>query len=360
MLKTVDKYIIKKFLSTFFVSIVLIITIAIVIDLSDHLSNFLDNHVPLKLIIFNYYANFIPYYTNLFLFLFVFISVIFFTSKMAAKNEIIAMLASGISFWRLLRPYMYASLVLAAMSWYLGNYVIPPANKKLVDFENKYLYHKSPYSTRNIHKQIKPGIYLYIQYFDPRNNVAHTFSIEKFVHNRLKSKLFAKYARWDSTKQKWLVYDYFIRHYYPTYDKMEIGQYLDTAIGIYPDDLVVIQTDITTLNLPQLNKLIEKEKIRGSENINTYLLEKYKRTAYPFSTFILAFLGLTISAKKLKGGVGLNIGIGIALSFTYIFFMQISDQFSLKGGMDPLLAVWIPNIFFSIITIISYFIFAPK
>ncbi len=360
MLKIIDRYIIRKFLSTFFISIVLIISIAIVIDLSEHLTKFLDNHVPLQLIIFEYYANFIPYYTNLFLFLFVFISVIFFTSKMAAKNEITAILTSGISFFRLLLPYFYASFVVAALSWYLGNFVIPPANKKLVKFENTYFYKTSPYSTRNIHKQIKPGVFLYIQYFDSRNKVAHIFSIEKFVNNQLKSKLFAKYARWDSVKSKWIVYDYFIRNYHRTYDDMKFGKRIDTAINIIPKDLESRQIDITTLNLPQLNEFIKEERLRGSENINQYLLEKYKRTAYPFSTFILVFLGVTISSKKQKGGTGLNIGIGLTLSFAYIFLMQVSDQFSIKGGMDPLLAVWLPNLIFTVIAFISYFIFAPK
>jgi lipopolysaccharide export system permease protein len=338
----------------------MIIAIAIVLDLSEHLAKFLDNKVPLKEIIFQYYLSFIPYYTNLFLFLFVFISVIFFTSKMAAKNEIVAILSSGISFFRLLMPYFYAAFIVALLSWFLGNFIIPPANKHRVAFEEKYFRHTSPFSSRNIHKQVSPGVFLYIQYFDIRNNVAHTFSIEKFENSQLKSKLFAKYARWDSVKNKWTAFDYFIRHYYGTYDKIEYGHSIDTNVNLTPEDLKTQNIDITTLNLPQLNKYIEKERLRGSENINAYLLEKYKRTAYPFSTFILTFIGVAISSKKQKGGTGINIGIGIALSFTYIFFMQVSDQFALKGGMNPLLAVWIPNIIFSVIALLSYVIFAPK
>ncbi len=360
MMKILDRYIIRKFLSTFFLSIAMIIAIAIVLDLSEHLTKFLDNKVPLKKIIFDYYLNFVPYYTNLFLFLFVFISVIFFTSKMAAKNEIIAIQSSGISFFRLLRPYMFAALIVAMLSWFLGNFIIPPSNKKRVAFESKYFYHRSPFTTRHIHKQVNPGVFLYIQFFDMRTNIAHTFSIEHFENSRLKSKLLAKYAKWDSVKNKWVAYDYFIRDYYGEYDKLTYGKEIDTAVNLTPEDLKTKQVDITTLNLIQLNNYIKKEKLRGSENINEYLLEKYKRTAYPFSTFILTFLGVAISSKKQKGGTGLNIGIGIALSFAYIFFMQLSDQFAIKGGMDPLIAVWIPNIIFTVIAFVSYFIFAPK
>ncbi len=360
IIKTIHRYIIKKFLVSFFIAIVLIILIAVVFDLSQHLNKFIDNKIPFKEIIFKYYINFIPYYTNLFASLFVFISVIFFTSKMAAKSEIIAMLASGISFWNLLIPYMISAFIIASISWYLGNYVIPPSNKKRIAFENKYFYHRGPLITRNIHKQSSPGVFLYIQYFDTRNNIAHTFSIEHFEGHKLVSKLFARYANWDSLKNKWVVYDYFIRKYGKFQDQLTYGHQLDTAVNIKPEDLKTINIDITTLTLPQLKKFIKREKLRGSENINAYMLEKYKRTSSPFSIFILTFLGFALSSKKTRSGTGLNLGIGIALSFTYIFFMQISDQFCLKGGMNPLIAVWIPNIIFAAIALLTYFIFAPK
>ncbi len=360
MLKILDRYIIKKFLGTFVLAITLIIAIAVIFDLSEHLSRFIDNKIPFKEIFLEYYINFVPYYANLFMFLFVFISVIFFTSKMAAKSEIIAIISSGISFFRLLQPYMIAAGVIAAFSWYLGNFVIPPGNKKRVDFEEKYFYHHNPYAIRNVHKQIDENVYLYIQFYDLRSDVAHTFSIEKIVNGQLKSKLLAKYARWDSTKQAWMLFDYYIRDYYKTYDKLKYGKKADTTINITPEYFKRYNLDITSLTLPQLNKFIKQEELRGSENINSYLLEKYKRSAYPFSTFILTFLGVTISSKKKRGGTSLNIGLGLLLSFTYIFFMQVSDQFSIKGGMDPLLAVWIPNIIFTIIAFISYYIFAPR
>ena len=360
MLKILDRYIIQKFLGTFVLAITLIIAIAVIFDLSEHLSRFIDNKIPFKEIFLEYYINFVPYYANLFMFLFVFISVIFFTSKMAAKSEIIAIISSGISFFRMLQPYMVAAFVIAAFSWYLGNFVIPPGNKKRVDFEEKYFYHHNPYAIRNVHKQIAPNVYLYIQFYDLRSDVAHTFSLEKIVNGKLKSKLLAKYARWDSVKQVWMLFDYYERDYYKTYDKFYFGKKSDTTINISPEYFKRYNLDITTLTLPQLKRFIKQEQLRGSENINSYLLEKYKRTAYPFSTFILTFLGVTISSKKKRGGTSLNIGLGLLLSFGYIFFMQVSDQFSIKGGMNPLLAVWIPNLIFTIIAFISYYIFAPR
>ncbi len=360
MFKILDRYIIKRFLGSFILAISLIISIAVIFDLSEHLTQFIDNKVPFREIFLDYYINFVPYYANLFMFLFVFISVIFFTSKMASKSEIIAIISSGISFFRLLVPYMIAASVIAAFSWYLGNFVIPPGNKKRVDFEEKYFYHRNPYSVRNVHKQVAPGVFLYIQFYDIRADIAHTFSLETIEDGVLKSKLLAKYARWDTVKKSWILFDYYIRKYYDTYDKMTFGKKTDTTLNITPEYFKRFNLDITTLTLPQLNRFIEQEKLRGSENINSYLLEKYKRTAYPFSTFILTFLGVTISSKKKRGGTSLNIGLGLLLSFAYIFFMQVSDQFSIKGGMNPLLAVWIPNIIFTIISFISYYIFAPR
>ncbi len=359
MFKILDRYIIKKFLSTFFLSIVLINGIAIVFDLSEHISNFLDNHLSFGFVISHYYMNFVPYYTNLFLFLFVFITVIFVTSKMAGNSEFISMLASGISFFRILRPYMFSALVVAILSFVLGNFIIPPANKERIAFENKYFYHHSPYMARNVHKQVSPGVFLYIQYYDAKKNMANTFSLEEFQGNRMKKKLMAKYARWDTTKNTWTIYSYWERTYLPERDIMKLGEKKDTVINITPKEIIKHDVDITTLNFFQLNDFIDQEKLHGSENINQYLLERYKRTAYPFSTFILTFIGVAISSKKIRGGTGLNIGIGLILSFAYIFFMQVADQFSIKGDMSPLLAVWIPNIFFTIVAAISYR-WAPK
>ena len=359
MLKKIDIYIIKKFLGTFFFSILIIISIAIVFDLSENLDDFIEHDLSLSKIILEHYLNFIPYYVNLFLFLFVFISVIFLTSKMAINSEIIAILSSGISFNRLLLPYFISALVLAILSATLSNFIIPPANKVRLEFEGKYLHSRHYGNASNIHKQISPGVYIYMDYYDIHTDIAHKFSIEKFEGKKLISKLFSNNARWDTTINKWKISHYYIRDYKDSTDVVKYGESLDTAINISPIDFKRTITDVTTLNYWQLNDFIAEQRMHGTENIDGFLLEKYRRIAFPFSTFILSFIGVSLSSRKKRGGTGLNIGIGILISFSYILFMQISDQFSIKGNFPPLLSVWIPNIIF---TIVAYFVYrlAPK
>ncbi len=354
-----DRYIIKKFLTTFFISIILIISIVIIIDLSEKLGDFIEHKVPAKEIFFKYYLNFIPYYTNLFLFLFVFIAIIFFTSRMAAKSEIIAMISSGISFNRLLFPYMFSAFVIAVLSFLLGNFIIPPSNKIRIAFENKYIYYREPPETRNIHKQIRPGEYLYIKFYDTRNDIGHIITLEKFKGKYLISKTFADNMIWQKDKKKWQLNNYYTRFYGYKKDSLIYGFKIDTALMITPEDIKQTKIDISTMNYFELNKYIENQKLHGNEHINEFLLEKHKRIAFPFSTFILTFIGVSLSAKKRRGGTGLNIGIGFALSFAYIFFMQITDSLATKGGLPPGLSAWMPNIIFGIIAILTY-PFAPK
>ncbi len=354
-----DRYIIKKFLYTFFLSILLIISIAIIFDLTEKLGSFIEHKVPLKEIIFHYYLNFIVYYTNLFMFLFVFIAIIFFTSKLASKSEIIAMISNGISFHRILFPYMFSAFVIALLSFVLGNFIIPPSNKVRIEFENKYIYYRPPVNTRNIHKQLRKKVYLYIKFYDSHNHIGHIITLEHFNGKYLISKTFAENMIWQPETKTWRLNDYYTRFYGYKTDSLVYGTSLDTALNITPQELEQTKADITTLNLFELNKYIENQKLHGNENLNVYLLEKYKRIAFPFSTFILTLIGVSLSAKKRRGGTGLNIGIGFALSFTYIFFMQLSDSFATSGGMPPLWAAWLPNIIFGIIAIALYPL-APK
>jgi len=359
MLKTLDKYIIKKFLGTFIFSIILIISLAIVIDLSEKLDSFIEKQIPLQEIIFRYYFNFIPYYTNLFLFLFVFISVVFFTSKMADKSEIIAILGSGISFQRMMYPYFISAFILAAASFFLSNFVIPPANRERLDFENTYINGTYYNSDRNIHKQISPGIFLYMESFNTLTNTGNKFSIEKFKGNELQSKLISKKAVWDSTINKWTVYNYYIRTIKNNRDIITKGLKTDTSLNITPIDFQRRDTEKSTMGYFELNKYIAEKKLRGETNINTYIIEKQQRTAFPFSTFILTLIGVSLASRKTKGGTGLKLGIGILISFVYIFLMQIAAQFSIKGGLSPILAAWTPNILFAIVAVFLYRI-APK
>ncbi|MCF6183221.1 MAG: LptF/LptG family permease [Bacteroidales bacterium] len=359
MLKILDRYIIKKFLGTFIFSIILIISLAVVIDISEKIGAFIEKQVPLHEIIFRYYFNFIPFYTNLFLFLFVFISVVFFTSKMADNSEIIAILGSGISFQRLMYPYFISALILAVASFFLSNFIIPPANRERLNFENTYINGTYYNSERNIHKQISPGIFIYMESFNTLTNTGNKFSIEHFKGNKLISKLMSKKVVWDSTINKWTIYNYYIRRIHRNRDVITKGMKIDTALNITPIDFKRRDTEKSTMDYFELNKYIAEKKLRGESNINTYIIEKQQRTAFPFSTFILTLIGVSLASRKTKGGAGLKLGIGVLISFVYIFLMQIAAQFSIKGGFSPILAAWTPNIIFTIVAVFLYRI-APK
>ncbi len=354
MLRKLDIYIIKKFLGTFFYSILLIISIVIVFDISENIDDFLERNVPLKAIIFDYYIPFIPYFVNLFSYLFIFIAVIFFTSKMAYNTEIIAILSNGVSFRRLLYPYFLSALFLAIFSFMLSSYIIPPANKVRLDFKEKYIRNKFRNYDKNIHKQIEPGIFVYMDNYNVDSKMCYKFAMEKFENGKLVSKLISDYARWDSTSRKWQIYNYRIRHIEGIEETLERGIQTDTAINMYPEEFSRRESAIETLNFNELNAFIEQQIMQGSENIRSLLIYKYRRIAEPFSSFILTLIGVALASRKVKGGIGLHIGAGIALSFTYILFMQFSTNFAIGGSMSPLLAVWIPNILFAIIGFILY------
>ncbi|MFH2141572.1 MAG: LptF/LptG family permease [Bacteroidota bacterium] len=360
MLKKIDIYIIKKFLGTFFFSILLIISIAIVFDVSEHIDDFIEKDAPLDAILFEHYLTFIPYFVNLFSYLFVFISVIFFTSKMAANSEIIAILSSGVSFRRFLWPYFLSALFLAVFSFFLTTYIIPPANEVRLNFENTYIRNKFRNFDKNIHKQIEPGIFVYLDNYNVDFDIGNRFTIEKINNNKLISKTMADFVKWDSIEKTWELNNYVTRDILE--DKTEVitkGIVLDTVIKMEPEDFKRRETIVETMNLTELNKFIDQQKLQGSENVIAYEVYRYKLFSYPFSTFILTLIGVSLAIRKVRGGLGIHIGFGLALSFGYIVFMQFSTNFAIGGNMNPILAVWLPNILF---TIIGFFLyrFAPK
>lgn len=358
-LKTIDYYIIKKFLGTFFFALAMIMAIVIIFDVAEKLDNFIEKDVSWSDIIFVYYLNFIPYFANFFSPLFVFISVIFFTSKLTGDSEIVAILTSGVSYQRLMYPYFVAALLLATMSFILTGYVIPEANKKRIDFEYKYIYTKQGFYARNVHKQIQPGVYAYIESYDNSRDIGYKFSIEKFENKKLVSKFMADRVLWDSTKQSWAVKNYYIRDYNGKNEKITQGKSIDTTINLKPSDFKVVERTIETLNAEELKVFIAEQKMKGDEKIEEYKVEEYRRSAFPFSTFILTLIGVSLSTQKRRGGTGLNIGIGLVLSFLYILFMQVFTEFAKASTVPSLLAVWLPNILFFAIGIFLYLI-APK
>lgn len=346
MFKKIDFYIFKKFLGTFFFSITLIIVIVIIFDISEKIEDFISKQAPLKAIVFDYYLNFIPYFVNLFSPLFTFIAVIFFTSRMASQTEIVAILSSGISFRRMMLPYFFASCVLALLSLYLNNFLIPSTNKIRLNFENKYI--NNPYRNDNIHihRQVSPGNFIYMERFETLEKIGYKFSYEKFKDGKLYYKLMSELIRWDTITNKWRIENYFIRRLNNKGETIQKGTNIDTTYNFTPSDFSKRINNVETLNYKELNKFIVEEKMKGAGNIEFYEIEKYRRIATPFSTFILALIGVSLASRKVRGGIGLHIGLGILISFSYILFMQISTTFATGGLVSPLIAVWIPNVLY--------------
>lgn len=353
-MKKLDVYIIKKFLGTFFFAIALIISIAIIFDISEQLEDFLQKQAPLREIAVNYYMNFIPYFINLFSPLFVFISVIFFTSKMASNSELIAILTGGVSFRRLMFPFFLSALFLTVFSYTLGNFVIPRANKVRYEFQRKYIWNATKSYDRNIHYQIAPGIYLYMDSYNADNFTGYQFSLEKFENGKLSSKLMADYANWDSIKKKWVIHNYYTRQIFDDKENITRGSSVDTVLNITPEEFTRRDEEVESLDYFELNDYIAEQEMRGTSKVVIYLVEKHKRMAFPFSTFILTLIGVSVASRKVKGGIGLHIGIGLAISFSYILFMQVSSTFAVNGNMNPMIALWIPNIIFLILGVILY------
>lgn len=359
-LKIIDYYIIKKFLGTFFFALILIIGIAVIFDLSEKLDDFITKGASFKNIVFDYYLNFIPYFAVLFSSLFTFISVIFFTSKMAYNTEIIAILNSGMSFRRLLYPYFISAFLLSAFAFALSNYVIPKANIKRFAFEEVYI-HSRPmsYDKQDIHKQLEPGVFVYMQSFSNPSSTGYKFSMENFEGEKLKSKLMADYIQWDSIRNKWTIRNYYIRKIDGLKESIIRGDKIDTTLNLRPEEFKRRDNFVEAMSIGELNSYIKTLTMEGADNINLFKIEREKRLAFPFSTFILTLIGVTLSTRKVRGGIGVHIGIGLTLSFAYILFMQFSQQFAISGTLSPLLAAWIPNIIFSFISLYLYWM-APK
>lgn len=358
--KILDLYITKKFISTFFVALLLIIGIVIIFDISEKIDDFVSREAPLHAIIFDYYLNFIPYFMNMFSPLFVFITVIFFTSKMAANSEIVAILSCGISFHRMMVPYIFSAALIAIFSLVLNLFIIPESNKTRAQFESKYIRGHHVTTNRNVHYQISPGEFVFVESFSSWNNTAYRFTLEKIKDNKLISKLSAETASWDSTKASWQLKKYFIRDYTDGLeDKIRSGRQLDTVINLKVSDLITQKNELETFSYKELNKMIEIQRMRGDTNIKLSQMEKHKRLALPFSAFILTIMGVALSSKKRRGGIGWNIGIGIALSFSYILFLRFSEMFVHTNTLPPGIALWLPNIIFATIAAFLYKI-APK
>ena len=352
-----DWYIIKKFIGTYIYSILLIISIAIVFDFNENLSKFTQYHAPWRAIVFDYYANFIPYYSNLFSPLFVFIAVIFFTSKLAGNSEIIAMLAAGVSFKRLMRPYMFSCVLIALTTFYLNSFVIPHGTVIRQNFEALYRNSKRNTSAENVQLMVGPGTIAYIQHYDNRYKRGFGFCLDKFEDKKLVSHMTAMEIQYDTisdSKYHWKATNWKIRTLKGLKEHIESGNVKDTVILMEPPDLVYSKGQQETFTSPELLDYISKQTSRGSGNVVQYEVEFHKRIAMSFASFILTTIGFSLSSRKRKGGMGLYLGIGLALSFGYIMLQTVSSTFAINADTPPMLAAWIPNIIFAVIAYFCY------
>ena len=352
-MKRLDWYIVKKFLGTFFFSIVLILSIAIVFDLTEKMDDFFENQIPLKEIILEYYLPFLPYYMNMFSSLFIFISVIFFTSKLAGNSEIIAMHAAGVSYHRLMVPYAFSAAILFVLGIWLGGWVIPRSSKHMLAFTDKYIEHFTTENAKNIQMAVEPGTILYIESFRRQSNMGYRCSIEKFEGKSLVQRTTAERIYYDSLEY-WHLETYVQRDFMGMREELERGDRKDIVMPIIPDELFITAQQAQQMTTPELRHYMERQRQRGSGNVKAFEVEYHKRWASPLGAFIMTLLGVTMSSRKVRGGMGKNLGIGVVLTALYILFSTVSTTFSVNNVMSPFMAAWLPNFVFLAISIPLY------
>jgi len=360
-LKILDRYIIRKFVGTYLFAIAMIVIVVVVFDYVEKIDDFTTTQAPLKSIIVDYYLNFVPFFINQFSALFTFIACIFFTSKLAHRTEIVAMLSGGMSFRRLMWPYFIGASVITAISLVLSLWVIPISQRSCVAFEEQYIPRRRTVQyDRHIYRQIEPGTFLYIRGFSPTSLQASFLSIEKYEEGSMRSILDASDVKFDKETKRWTAQRYVTR----TFDKKGVERFkqnrnLDTLLNLDIVELGNMQSLVKTMNISELNAFISQQRAKGSDMIRQFEVEHHTRYAYPLGTFILTLIGVALSSRKTRGGTGLHIGIGIVLCFSYILLNRISEEFAKGGSLPTLLAVWLPNITYTVIAIYLY-IKAPK
>lgn len=354
-LKRLDYYIMAKFLGTYIFSIALIISIAVVFDFNEKMDRFMEHDAPWSAIIFDYYKNFIPYFANLFSSLFVFIAVIFFTAKMAENSEIIAMFSTGMSFKRMLRPYMLSAAIISIATFFLGAYIIPKGSVTRINFEDKYYKERKANTARNIQMQVDTNVVAYIERYEDQRKTGYRFSLDKFDGKQLVSHMTARTIVYDTAHANhWSARDYMIRELGGDRESIKRGNRMDTILQLTPEDLISMHNQQEMMTSPELSAYIDRQRARGLSNTKEFEIEYHKRIAMSFASFILTIIGASLSSRKMKGGMGLNLGIGLGLSFSYILFQTVSSTFAVSGGMPPVVAVWIPNILYSFIAFYLY------
>ena len=361
-MKLLDRYILFKILSTFFFVLLILVAIIVVIDLTEKVDKFTENHLS-TLVIVGYYLDFVPWIAGLISPIIVFIAIVYVTGRLAAHTEIIAMLSAGISFPRLLLPYFMGATIIAAITFLLNGWVIPQSNKKRLNFELAYIKSKQYSERGNIHLQIEPNVIMYIQNYNTQNNTGYQFTLERFDHNRLVEKLTADNIIWDSLKHTWHLKNwrrrfvdslFLVRSNPGPLDLRTSGADRDTALAIQPKEFESEQGEYDGMTIPELTQHIRKLKFRGSTGVETFEVERHIRFAAPFTIFVLVFMGVLVSARKSRGGTGFQIVMGFILAFIFLIFFLLTRTFAETGALSPFLAAWLPNITFGIIAAFMY------
>ena len=354
--KILDRYILGKFLGTYIFAIAMIIVVVVVFDYVEKIDDFTEMHAPVSAIIFDYYLKFVPFFINQFSALFTFIAVIFFTSKLAYQTEIIAMLSGGMSFKRLMWPYFLGATFITALSLVLSLWLIPISQRDCVAFEQKYIKKRSREQyDRHIYRQIEPGTFLYIRGFSKSSQQASFIALERYDDGRIVSTLESSEVKFDGETKRWTSQRYITREFDEAgVEKFTQHRNLDTLLNLDVLELGRLTELITTMNITELNDFIDQQRSKGSDSIRQLEVERHIRFAYPLCTFILTLIGVSLSSRKVRGGTGLHIGIGITLCFSYIMLNRIFEEFAKGGTLPPMLAVWLPNIIYSIIAIYLY------
>lgn len=354
VLKILDRYILFKYLTTFVFVVLVLTSVIVVIDLTEKIEHFNKLTISNWQIFKDYYLNLIPYYINMLSPLIVFISAVFVTSRLASHTEIVAMVASGVSLRRLFFPYFIGSSIIAVLVFFLINWVIPDANKVRLHFENTYTKDKFYFSERNVHIKVAPQTYAYIESFDNQINRGYRFTLEKIEGLKLVRKLESNAILWDSTKNTWTLQEYKLRTFDGENESLVYGKDLDTALNLNVSDFQSKYMFNEQLTLPELNDYLAELELRGSDEIETFLIERYERFTYPFAIIILTIIGVIVSARKTREGSGLQIAFGFVLAFVYILFIILSRNVGKQGSIPPLLAAWLPNLLFCIIGAFMY------
>ncbi len=350
--KIIDSYLLKKMLGTVVFAITLLMTVVIVFDMSENIQRFLNHNVPWKEVVTGYYLNFIPYFINLFIPLFTFISVIWFTSKLSTRNEIISIFDNGISFNRMLVPYVTGAAIIMVLSLILANFIVPSTNKKLNEFKYQYFGRRGG-SSVYLHVKNSKNSYVFVERWDKMENIGYNFTYEEFDSARIRKKISAQTINYDEETRQWQLHRYLKREITPdNEERIYRGEEFDTVLNILPRNLYQDAYVTETMSYRELRQFIREEKMRGSSLLANYQIEQHKRIANSLGILIMTLLAVSVSCRKTTRGVGVHIFIGIGLVFTFIFLQQISTVFSVSGGLPPVLGTWIPNIIFLLITIV--------